>query len=92
MVWEFPCRDNPQYNFDGVKNWTRPKRLKTGGQASECVLDVDRIMVPINRPMHWVSAVIDLKQQCVIYLDSLGVRLLCQGLTRTSYCNHPLQI
>ncbi len=50
------------------------------GQASNCVLDVDRIMVPIHLPAHWVSAVIDMEHQCVIYLDSMGVIALCLEL------------
>eukprot|EP00884_Botryococcus_braunii_P022152 jgi/Botrbrau1/8620/Bobra.0196s0017.1 len=73
----FVCKlyqDTDEYNFEGVKGWTRAKKLKLAGQASTCVLDVDRIMVPVHLPGHWVSAVIDMAHQCVIYLDSMGGR------------------
>ena len=59
-----------------VRRWTMPKRLAVSGQASESILDVDRIVVPVHQGMHWVCAVIDLQQRKFIYYDSLKVYLV----------------
>lgn len=50
-----------------------PKRLATAGQASACVLDCDRIIVPVHQGQHWVCAVVDLQHQRLLYYDSLKV-------------------
>jgi Ulp1 family protease len=54
-----------------VRRWTLPKRLASVGQASECILDCDRIIVPVHQGLHWVCAVIDLQNQKLVYYDSL---------------------
>lgn len=74
VEWDCEFRDNLEYDYDGVKAWTRPRKLKMLGQLSECVLDVDRILIPIHLPGHWVSAVIDFSEQRVVFMDSMGVR------------------
>jgi hypothetical protein len=62
-----------------VRRWTMPKRLASSGQASSCILDVDRIVVPVHQGLHWVCAVIDLQHQKLIYYDSLKVGC-CWGM------------
>ena len=62
-----------------VRRWTMPKRLAVSGQASESILDVDRIVVPVHQGMHWVCAVIDLQQRKFIYYDSLKVASSARG-------------
>ena len=64
-----------------VRRWTLPNRLASSGQASECILDCDRIVVPVHQGMHWVCAVVDLQHKKLVYYDSLRV-----GCTRT--CLH----
>lgn len=56
-----------------MSRWTIPKKLKLMGQASTSLLDVDRIIVPVHLPNHWVCAVIDMQNQIIAYMDSLGV-------------------
>ena len=65
-----PCLARPPQ----VLRWTRSQRLKAAGQPSECVLDLDRIIIPVHQGLHWVCAVIDLANRCFIYYDSMGVR------------------
>ncbi|PRW61285.1 Sorting and assembly machinery component 50 [Chlorella sorokiniana] len=59
------------YDYSQVRRWTLPKRLASVGQASECILDCDRIIVPVHQGLHWVCAVIDLQNQKLVYYDSL---------------------
>jgi Ulp1 family protease len=61
------------YKYGQVQRWTRPKKLKSTGQASASVLDCDRIIMPVHQGVHWVCAVIDLAQRKFVYYDSLGV-------------------
>lgn len=51
-----------------------PKKLRASGQASESILDCDRIVVPVHQGLHWVCAVIDLQHRKFVYYDSLKVR------------------
>lgn len=56
-----------------VRRWTMPKRLKASGQASDSILDCDRIILPVHQGLHWVCAVIDLQHRKFVYYDSLKV-------------------
>lgn len=65
--------DSGSYNYDGVRRWTTPKRLKASGQASSSILDCDRVIIPVNRHnTHWMCAVIDIRNQELVQYDSLG--------------------
>lgn len=44
-------------------------------QASPNLLDVDRIIIPVNcRNVHWTCCVIDVQNEEFVYYDSMGVR------------------
>jgi len=58
--------DQNEYNFKLVSRWTTEKRL------GYKLLDCDLVVVPVHQAMHWVLAVIDIKQREITYLDSLG--------------------
>ncbi|KAL4452571.1 hypothetical protein ABPG75_008233 [Micractinium tetrahymenae] len=64
-------KDAGAYNYDLVRRWTLPKRLKASGQASDSILDCDRVILPVHQGLHWVCAVIDLQQKKFVYYDSL---------------------
>ena len=67
-------KDKRIYNYDSVKRWTLPIRLKRAGQVSTSILDCDRIIMPSNqRNTHWVCAMVDLKNKKFVSYDSLGV-------------------
>jgi len=56
-----------------ARRWTTEKRL--GYRIMDCEL----IVVPVHQEMHWVLAVINLKERIVSYLDSLkGLDSACQ--------------
>ena len=70
-------KDSGKYNYAEVQRWTRPIRLKNAGQPFASILECDRIIIPANQGnMHWVCAVIDIKNQKFIMYDSLGVSFL----------------
>lgn len=54
------------YDFKAVKRWTTQRKL--GYALSEC----DKIFVPIHKEIHWCLAVINVKDESLQYLDSLG--------------------
>ncbi|XVF38727.1 hypothetical protein REPUB_Repub20aG0126700 [Reevesia pubescens] len=56
------------YNYRAVKRWTSQKKL------GYCLLDCDKIFVPIHKDIHWCLAVINKKDQKFQYLDSLKGR------------------
>ncbi|GMI80194.1 EARLY IN SHORT DAYS 4 [Hibiscus trionum] len=58
---------NPEsgYNYKAVKRWTSQRKL------GYCLLECDKIFVPINKEIHWCLAVINKKDQKFQYLDSL---------------------
>ncbi|XP_039023145.1 ubiquitin-like-specific protease ESD4 isoform X2 [Hibiscus syriacus] len=58
---------NPEsgYNYKAVKRWTSQRKL------GYCLLDCDKIFVPIHKDIHWCLAVINKKVQKLQYLDSL---------------------
>lgn len=49
-----------------MKRWTTQRKL--GYALSEC----DKIFVPIHKEIHWCLAVINVKDESLQYLDSLG--------------------
>ena len=80
-------RETRQYNYKDVRRWTLPKRLENAGQKSASVLDVDRIIIPVNQNnVHWVCAMIDLKNEKLVYFDSMAVRFFL-FLDRTQLCS-----
>ncbi|KAB2025577.1 hypothetical protein ERO13_D06G136300v2, partial [Gossypium hirsutum] len=56
------------YNYRAIKRWTSQWKL------GYCLLDCDKIFVPIHKDIHWCLAVINKKDQKFQYLDSLKVR------------------
>lgn len=67
-------KDSGKYNYNEVRRWTMPLRLKNAGQLSASVLDCDRIIIPANQGnTHWVCAMADLKNKKFVLFDSLGV-------------------
>ena len=43
-------------------------------QASLNLLDVDRIIIPVNcRNVHWTCCIIDVQNEEFVYYDSMGV-------------------
>ncbi|KAE8725881.1 Ubiquitin-like-specific protease ESD4 [Hibiscus syriacus] len=58
---------NPEsgYNYKAVKRWTSQRKL------GYCLLDCDKMFVPIHKDIHWCLAVINKKDQKFQYLDSL---------------------
>lgn len=65
-------KDKGVYKYDEVRRWTIPTRLKLAGQASSCILDCDKIILPVHQGIHWTAAVIDLARKEVAYYDSMG--------------------
>ncbi|CAA7406048.1 unnamed protein product [Spirodela intermedia] len=54
------------YDFKAVRRWTSQRKLGYG------LIECDKIFVPIHKEIHWCMAVIDMKDEKLIYLDSLG--------------------
>ncbi|XP_058203205.1 ubiquitin-like-specific protease ESD4 isoform X2 [Rhododendron vialii] len=53
------------YDFRSVKRWTSKRKL------GYCLLECDKIFVPIHKETHWCLAVINKKDEKFQYLDSL---------------------
>ncbi|GFZ21799.1 cysteine proteinases superfamily protein [Actinidia rufa] len=53
------------YDFKSVRRWTSQKKL------GYCLLECDKIFVPIHKEVHWCLAVINKKDEKFQYLDSL---------------------
>ncbi|KAG5559896.1 hypothetical protein RHGRI_003255 [Rhododendron griersonianum] len=53
------------YDFRSVKRWTSQRKL------GYCLLECDKIFVPIHKESHWCLAVINKKDEKFQYLDSL---------------------
>lgn len=79
------CRDDKQYSYTNVHKWTKEKRLARWGQASKCLLDVDKLIFPVHLEAHWTLAVVELKNRCIKYYDSLWVRV-----SVIAHSNHPI--
>ena len=58
-----------------VRRWTSAKRLKGVGQPSECILDLERWIIPVHLGNHWTCALVDLAARGLTYFDSYHVRL-----------------
>ena len=43
-------------------------------QASASVLDCDLVLAPVHLSMHWTCVAVNLRDQEIVYLDSMGVR------------------
>nr|KJB66787.1 hypothetical protein B456_010G158500 [Gossypium raimondii]KJB66788.1 hypothetical protein B456_010G158500 [Gossypium raimondii]KJB66789.1 hypothetical protein B456_010G158500 [Gossypium raimondii] len=56
------------YNYRAIKRWNSQWKL------GYCLLDCDKIFVPIHKDIHWCLAVINKKDQKFQYLDSLKGR------------------
>ncbi|MQL94373.1 hypothetical protein Taro_027028 [Colocasia esculenta] len=54
------------YDFKAVRRWTTRRKLGYG------LIECDKIFVPIHKEIHWCLAVIDVKNEKLLYLDSLG--------------------
>ncbi|KXZ50406.1 hypothetical protein GPECTOR_16g579 [Gonium pectorale] len=64
-------QDDNEYKYANVRRWTIPLRLRNNLQASSGVLELDRIIMPIHKGVHWTCALIDLRGKAVRYYDSL---------------------
>ncbi|XP_009612677.1 ubiquitin-like-specific protease ESD4 isoform X1 [Nicotiana tabacum] len=56
------------YNYQSVRRWTSQRKL------GYCLLECDKIFVPIHKEIHWCLAVINKKDEKFQYLDSLRGR------------------
>ncbi|XP_055814335.1 ubiquitin-like-specific protease ESD4 [Solanum dulcamara] len=56
------------YNYQSVRRWTSQRKL------GYCLLECDKIFVPIHKEIHWCLAVINNKDKKFQYLDSLRGR------------------
>ncbi|XP_039127431.1 ubiquitin-like-specific protease ESD4 [Dioscorea cayenensis subsp. rotundata] len=54
------------YDYKAVRRWTSQRKI--GYSLVEC----DKIFVPIHKEVHWCLAVINVKDEKLQYLDSLG--------------------
>jgi Ulp1 family protease len=60
------------YDFTRVQRWTKP----TYGQNGATLLDMDRIIMPINHGnVHWTCAMIDLVNKEIVSYDSKKVSI-----------------
>ena len=75
-------RNSGKYDYNAVRRWTAPNKLKNAGQLSKTILECDKIIIPVNQGnLHWVCAVIDIKNQKFLLYDSLQVsRVVCGGV------------
>ena len=63
-------KDSGRFDYSKVKRWTVPRRLRSHGQASDSILDLDMIIMPVHQGIHWTTAAIDLKHHRFLYFDS----------------------
>nr|XP_023876063.1 ubiquitin-like-specific protease ESD4 [Quercus suber]POE81666.1 ubiquitin-like-specific protease esd4 [Quercus suber] len=54
------------YDYKSVRRWTSQRKLGYG------LIECDKIFVPIHKEIHWCLAVINMKDEKLQYLDSLG--------------------
>lgn len=66
------------YDFKSVRRWTTQRKL------GYCLIECDKIFVPIHKETHWCLAVINKRDEKFQYLDSLkgGDRQVMKFLTR----------
>jgi sentrin-specific protease 1 len=56
--------EDDTYNYKSVRRWTKRRKID--------IFALDKVLVPVNLSnLHWVLAVIDMKQQSVTYMDPL---------------------
>lgn len=48
-------------------------RLGRWGQPSKKITECDKLIIPVHLGCHWTCAVISLRDQEILYFDSLGV-------------------
>ncbi|KAK9845918.1 hypothetical protein WJX81_005972 [Elliptochloris bilobata] len=63
-------KDARKYSYSNVRRWTSAKRLAGVGQASECILDLERWIIPVHLGNHWTCALVDLSARSLTYYDS----------------------
>lgn len=86
-----PMQDARAYKYDNVWRWTLPKRLASKGQASPCLLECDRLIVPVHcGQTHWACAMVDLQNRRLCYFDSLRVRVQCLREASVFQCSQVL--
>lgn len=56
------------YDYKSVRRWTTQRKL------GYCLIECDKIFIPIHKEIHWCLAVINKKDEKFQYLDSLGGR------------------
>ncbi|RWR94173.1 Peptidase C48 [Cinnamomum micranthum f. kanehirae] len=54
------------YDYKAVRRWTTQKKIGYG------LIECDKIFVPIHKDIHWCLAIINIKDEKLQYLDSLG--------------------
>ncbi|XP_075265140.1 uncharacterized protein LOC142357376, partial [Convolutriloba macropyga] len=64
--------DSGNYDYSAVRRWTGKAKLPRVFQDCSNILQCDKIFVPIHQPGHWCMAVIDIKNKCFNYYDSMG--------------------
>ncbi|KAL3152457.1 hypothetical protein ABBQ32_14160 [Trebouxia sp. C0010 RCD-2024] len=64
--------DDKKYVYNNVRRWTSEMRLERWGQPSKKVTECDKLIIPVHLGCHWTCAVINLRDQEILYFDSLG--------------------
>jgi Ulp1 protease family, C-terminal catalytic domain len=67
-------QERGEYCYANVRRWTSPKKLAAAGHAVSCLLQLDRLVLPVHQGMHWTAALVDLTGQRLVFFDSLGGR------------------
>ena len=67
------CSDDKKYVYNNVRRWTSEMRLGRWGQPSKKITECDKLIIPVHLGCHWTCAVISLRDQEILYFDSLGV-------------------
>lgn len=84
-------QDARAYLYANVRRWTRSMRLTEVGQDSLCLLECDRLIMPVHcGETHWACAMVDLQNRRLCYFDSLRVRVLCFLETCSFLCSQVL--
>lgn len=73
------CSDDKKYAYNNVRRWTSEMRLGRWGQPSKKITECDKLIIPVHLGCHWTCAVISLRDQEILYFDSLGVSCLSQS-------------
>lgn len=62
--------------------------VQAWGQASDTILECDKVVVPVHLGMHWTCAVINLREKAIEYYDSLLVRGCANMAPRKTWYLH----